>query len=51
LVQLTKKEIRGHQSELLKFIYYPYYYHTLMQRLNILHCSLNKYMKELLKSS
>jgi len=35
----------------LRMLYFPFYYHTLMERMNLMHYGINKYIEEVSKNA
>lgn len=56
LVNIFKKEVKpfdrtSHAMEALRMIYYPFYYHKLMERMNLMHYGVNHYIKTVSENS
>lgn len=51
VINIIKKEVKpfdrtSYAMAILRFVYYPFYYHKLMERMNLMHYGLNKYIRE-----
>lgn len=51
LINIIKKEVKpfdrtSYAMAILRVLYYPLYYHKLMERMNLMHYGLNKYISE-----
>ncbi|CDW86441.1 UNKNOWN [Stylonychia lemnae] len=56
LINLIKKEVKpfdrtSYAMALLRVLYFPFYYHTLMERMNLMHYGLNKYIDEVCENA
>lgn len=56
MVQLMKKEVRPfdrttYAMKVLRVIYYPAYYYKLMERMNLMHYGVNRYLNDISSSS
>ena len=51
LINLIKKEVKPRERistpmAVLRVLYFPLYYHKLMERMNLIHYGVNKYINE-----
>ena len=56
IINLIKKEVKPHERSplpirMLRIVYYPMYYHKLMERMNLLHYGVNKFLKEVVNNA
>ena len=56
MINLVKKEVRpwdrsSYPMKILRMVYFPLYYHKLLERMNLMHYGVNRYLTEFTKSA